>query len=152
MIDSRLLLQANRIDNQVDRAMYFMTVLHAGQKDKVGDPYVWHPIRVAQTFVGADDTLTVGALLHDTVEDTDAELICIERLFGPEMASIVNSVSKLDGNGETYFQHIERAGRHPKGALIKRADLMDHFRPGANKSLRLRYTKALHILDEAMHK
>ena len=149
MMDHKLFWQASRIEHDVDRAMFVMAALHAGQKDNCGDPYVWHPIRVAQVFVGADDTLTVGSLLHDTTEDTDAELADIMMLFGHEMNDIVDAVSRRAN--ETYFEHIARAGRHPKGSLVKRADVMDHFRPGANKSLRLRYTKALHVLDEAMH-
>ncbi len=151
MLTPDVMHRLRTIASPIDRAFYLVSVLHAGQKDKMQEPYIWHLIRVAQTFAGADDFLTVVALLHDVVEDTPAELLDIAYWFGPEIADAVDSVTDRKAEGETYFEFVARSGRHPKGALVKRADLMDHFRPGATESMRKRYTKALYILDEAMH-
>ncbi len=83
---------------QVVRAYAFGNDAHAGQKRKSGEPYITHPVAVAQEL--ADMRLDVqaitAALLHDVVEDTSASLEDIEDEFGQEVAQLVDGVSKLD--------------------------------------------------------
>ena len=71
---------------------------HQGQRRKSGEPYILHPVAVASVVaeMGLDDVSIAAALLHDAVEDTGVELIQIQTEFGPDVASIVDGVTKLD--------------------------------------------------------
>jgi len=71
---------------------------HEGQKRKTGDPYITHPRTVALGLAeyGLDAETLAAALLHDTVEDTHLTLRDIESEFGPEIAILVDGVTKLD--------------------------------------------------------
>ena len=83
---------------QVMRAYEFGADAHKGQTRKSGEPYITHPVAVAQEL--ADMRLDVqaitAAILHDVVEDTAASLDDIEEQFGHEVAQLVDGVSKLD--------------------------------------------------------
>lgn len=71
---------------------------HANVRRKSGEPYIYHPIAVAQICaeeMGLGDTSIICALLHDTVEDTDITLQDIEKLFGKKIASIINGLTKI---------------------------------------------------------
>ena len=63
-----------------------------------GEPYIRHPLAVAHIVarLGLDDVTIAASLLHDAVEDTDVALAVIEADFGPEVARIVDGVTKLD--------------------------------------------------------
>ncbi|MCL4415057.1 MAG: HD domain-containing protein, partial [Actinobacteria bacterium] len=71
---------------------------HRGQTRQTGDPYIVHPVAVATIVaeLGLDARSVVAALLHDAIEDTGLLLGDIEARFGPEVASIVDGVTKLD--------------------------------------------------------
>ncbi len=71
---------------------------HAGQIRKSGEPYIQHPLAVARIVaeLGLDDTTIAAALLHDAVEDTGISLADLEAEFGPDVAAIVDGVTKLD--------------------------------------------------------
>jgi len=71
---------------------------HHGQTRKSGEPYVTHPVSVAQVCaeLGLDDITICAALLHDAVEDTGVTLAEVERDFGADVAAIVDGVTKLD--------------------------------------------------------
>ena len=71
---------------------------HEGQKRKTGEPYITHPVAVAQALADMrlDSQAIQAALLHDVVEDTDIELEDIAERFGEEVAMLVDGVSKLD--------------------------------------------------------
>jgi GTP pyrophosphokinase len=71
---------------------------HRDQVRRSGDPYIAHPLGVALILadLGLDDVTLASALLHDAVEDTSVTLDDIEREFGPDVASIVDGVTKLD--------------------------------------------------------
>ena len=71
---------------------------HEGQTRKSGDPYITHPLAVAQILaeLGMTSTTIAAALLHDTVEDTDYSLAQLAADFGPEIAKLVDGVTKLD--------------------------------------------------------
>ena len=86
-LDGALLAEAARL----------AATAHASQARKNGEPYIIHPIAVAEILAGYRlDTATLAtALLHDVVEDTPTSLADITRRFGPEIAKLVDGVTKL---------------------------------------------------------
>ena len=82
----------------VTRAYRMAARAHAEQRRKSGEPYIVHPLAVARIVAGygMDEVAIAAALLHDAVEDTRIELEDIRRAFGPEVATIVDGVTKLD--------------------------------------------------------
>ena len=83
---------------QVAEAYKFGLAAHEGQTRKTGEPYITHPVAVAQELaeMHLDSEAIMAAILHDTVEDTAATLEEIEEQFGNEVALLVDGVSKLD--------------------------------------------------------
>jgi guanosine-3',5'-bis(diphosphate) 3'-pyrophosphohydrolase len=81
----------------INRAYVFSVAKHGTQKRASGDPYFSHPIEVAGilTELLLDDRTIVTALLHDTIEDTLTTTEEIERLFGADVARLVDGVTKL---------------------------------------------------------
>ncbi len=81
----------------LNRAYVYTVQKHGTQKRASGDPYFSHPVEVAglMTELKLDQETIVTALLHDTVEDTLATTAEIERLFGPDVARLVDGVTKL---------------------------------------------------------
>src|SRR5947209_10321269 len=81
----------------INRAYVFSMKAHGSQKRASGDPYYSHPIEVAGilTNLHLDDETIVTAILHDTIEDTVATPEEIERLFGANVARLVDGVTKL---------------------------------------------------------
>ena len=81
----------------IDKAVDYAEAKHASQTRKDGSPYIIHPLAVAQivTEMGLDIDAILGALLHDTIEDTDTSHEDIEKLFGPTVAELVEGVTKL---------------------------------------------------------
>lgn len=84
-------------EDLLNKAYVFSMKAHGTQKRANGDPYFSHPLEVAGilTELKLDAGTIATALLHDTVEDTDFELSDIEKLFGKEIARLVNGVTKL---------------------------------------------------------
>ncbi len=94
-------LQSYLPDEQLARissAYEFGAAAHAGQTRKTGEPYITHPVAVAQELaeMHLDSEAIIAAILHDTVEDTAASLDDISEQFGSEVALLVDGVSKLD--------------------------------------------------------
>src|SRR5438045_9436320 len=81
----------------IRRAYIFSAKEHKGQVRASGEPYLTHPLEVANLLAEMKmDAVTVGVgLLHDVVEDTLTTLAEIEELFGPEVAHIVDGVTKI---------------------------------------------------------
>ena len=81
----------------LNRAYVYTVQKHGTQKRASGDPYFSHPIEVAglMTELKLDQETIVTALLHDTVEDTLATIDEVETFFGPEIARLVDGVTKL---------------------------------------------------------
>ena len=93
---------------------------HEGQKRQSGDPYISHPLAVAESVAGLGlDTDTVcAALLHDTVEDCEnITLDTLRREFGEEVARLVDGVTKL--------QNLHLSGDHGKGTKDKNVDRLE---------------------------
>lgn len=81
----------------IARALKFAIAAHADQKRATGDPYVIHPIAVAEIVAnwGLDSEVVAAALLHDVVEDTPVTLAELHEAFGPKVAELVNGLTKL---------------------------------------------------------
>lgn len=81
----------------LNRAYVYTVQKHGTQKRASGDPYFSHPVEVAglMTELKLDQQTIITALLHDTVEDTLATIDEIEKLFGPDVARLVDGVTKL---------------------------------------------------------
>ena len=90
-------LPPEQID-MIMQAYEFGAAAHDGQTRKTGEPYISHPVAVAQDLaeMHLDAQAIAAAILHDVVEDTDASLDDIEGKFGTEIAQLVDGVSKLD--------------------------------------------------------
>jgi RelA/SpoT family (p)ppGpp synthetase len=94
-------LEAYLPEEQIEtimRAYEFGASAHEGQTRKSGEPYISHPVAVAQELADMrmDAQAICAAILHDVVEDTEASLEDIEQQFGSEVAVLVDGVSKLD--------------------------------------------------------
>lgn len=110
---------------------------HSTQMRRSGDPYITHPLAVANILaeLGMDTTTLVAALLHDTVEDTGYELEALTTDFGEEVAHLVDGVTKLDkvvlgtaAEGETIRKMIIAMARDPRVLVIKVADRLHNMR------------------------
>ena len=83
---------------EIRKAFDIALEAHSKQRRKTGEPYIFHPIAVAKIVayeIGLDTTSIIAALLHDVVEDTDYTVEDIERLFGENVARIVNGLTKI---------------------------------------------------------
>lgn len=82
---------------ELEHAITFATRAHTGQKRRSGEPYIIHPLSVADTLIdwGMDMDTVIAGVLHDTVEDTEATLEEIENLFGHDVAFLVDGVTKV---------------------------------------------------------
>lgn len=81
----------------IQRAYVFAATAHAGQTRLSGEPYLSHPLAVADTLaeMGFDEPTVAAGLLHDTVEDTKATIEEMDENFGEEVADIVDGVTKI---------------------------------------------------------
>ena len=108
----------------LDAALLLAIKAHAGQKDKGGQPYILHPLRVMLSMETDDERLV--ALLHDVFEDSPTPLSALERQGFPQ--HIIDAVVALTRNdGEDYFNYIERVGSNPLARAVKMADLADNM-------------------------
>ena len=89
----------DEIRDLVWQAYEFAITHHEGQKRHSGEPYFNHCLAVANTLAEwkMDHFTIIGGMLHDTIEDTDASIQDINSLFGEDIASLVNGVTKLGG-------------------------------------------------------
>ncbi|MFS8478489.1 MAG: HD domain-containing protein [Micromonosporaceae bacterium] len=109
---------------------------HRGQYRKSGEPYITHPLAVARILaaLGMDTTTLVAALLHDTVEDTSYTLAALCKDFGPDVATVVDGVTKVervsygdDAEAETIRKMILAAGRDVRVLVVKLADRLHNM-------------------------
>lgn len=112
---------------------------HKTMRRKSGEPYILHPLAVAKICVeeiGLGIRSTICALLHDTVEDTDVTLEDVQREFGPEIAKIVDGLTKistvLDANSSQQAENFKKIlltlTDDPRVILIKLADRLHNMR------------------------
>lgn len=111
-------------EDAINRAYVFAMKMHGSQLRASGDPYFSHPIEVAGilTKYRLDCASIITALLHDTIEDTPATLEDIEKLFGSEIARLVDGVTKLS-RIELQSDHAKQAENLRKLVLAMSEDI-----------------------------
>ena len=84
--------------DRIEQAAYFAIKAHEGQKRTSGEDYVNHTFAVAAIVheLGLDADVVIAALLHDSVEDTPVTLVQLEKLFGADVARLVDGVTKME--------------------------------------------------------
>lgn len=123
----------------VQKAIDFAVKYHGSQKRASGEPYYQHPISVAHILaeLKLDMDSIVTAILHDTVEDTEATLEQIEEEFNPKVANIVNGVTKLDKinfktesekQAENFRKFLMAISEDIRVLLVKLADRLHNMR------------------------
>ncbi|MEL7487504.1 MAG: bifunctional (p)ppGpp synthetase/guanosine-3',5'-bis(diphosphate) 3'-pyrophosphohydrolase, partial [Pseudomonadota bacterium] len=123
----------------LNKAYVYAMKAHGGQTRKSGDPYFSHPLAVAAilTELRADPASVATALLHDVVEDTDATIDDIERLFGKEIARLVDGVTKLSQielrsdaskQAENFRKLVVAMADDVRVLLVKLADRLHNMR------------------------
>ncbi|HET6672021.1 MAG TPA: bifunctional (p)ppGpp synthetase/guanosine-3',5'-bis(diphosphate) 3'-pyrophosphohydrolase [Agromyces sp.] len=121
----------------IERAYTVAERAHEGQKRKSGEPYITHPIAVAQILadLGIGSKTVAAALLHDTVEDTAYTLDQVRADFGDEIAMLVDGVTKLDKvkygdstQAETVRKMIVAMSKDIRVLIIKLADRLHNAR------------------------
>jgi GTP pyrophosphokinase len=112
---------------------------HKGMRRKSGEPYIYHPLAVAQivvTEVGLGPTSVVCALLHDVVEDTEITLDDIRQMFGEKVASIIDGLTKISGvfdqtsslQAENFRKMLLTLSDDVRVILIKLSDRLHNMR------------------------
>ncbi|AWB89297.1 RelA/SpoT family protein [Salinibacterium hongtaonis] len=121
----------------LERAYRTADEAHKGQKRKSGEPYITHPVAVAQILadLGIGAKTLAAALLHDTVEDTEYTLDMLRRDFGDEVAMLVDGVTKLDklkygdsAQAETVRKMVVAMSKDIRVLVIKLADRLHNAR------------------------
>ncbi len=104
----RLLEKYPSDSDLIKRAYEYIKEKHEGQLRKSGEPYVVHPLSVANLLADMDMDVTtvVAGLLHDVIEDTEATYEEIKNLFGKDVADIVEGVTKI---GKIKFRNLKEA-------------------------------------------
>src|SRR5579864_2110048 len=97
----------------IRRAYTFAAEAHAPQRRESGEPYINHPLAVAETLASLrmDTATIVAALCHDVSEDCDVPMSELESRFGREVAGLVDGVTKLD---KMQFLHVDNDDSHPR--------------------------------------
>ncbi|MDR6660465.1 RelA/SpoT family protein [Tardiphaga sp. 20_F10_N6_6] len=97
LVDRVRAYNPNTDEDLLNRAYVYAMVAHGEQTRASGDPYFSHPLEVAAilTDLKLDDATIVAALLHDTIEDTEATRTEIDKLFGAEIGALVEGLTKL---------------------------------------------------------
>ena len=152
---------AEVVVEDVKQALQYATQAHAGQTRSGGDPYIGHPVRVAQIVQQYKqshniDALIAAAYLHDTIEDTDTTHEALHDLFGGLVASLVLELT-------SDLEEIKRVGKKEYlakkmahdmssyGLVIKLADRLDNVKDIAtakSPAWRARYRdETEHIMD-----
>ncbi|MBR7126387.1 MAG: HD domain-containing protein, partial [Prevotella sp.] len=100
LIDTYLASHHRKHTEIIDKAFNFAKEAHKGVRRLSGEPYIMHPIAVAQIAcedIGLGSTGICSALLYDVVEDTDYTVEDIANIFGPKIAQIVDGLTKISG-------------------------------------------------------
>lgn len=153
----RLLRKAKPVLNEGDarlikKAFTISMEAHKDMRRKSGEPYIFHPLSVAEICVeeiGLGTTSIIAALLHDVVEDTDIQLKDLERIFGNKVARIIDGLTKIRGvfeygtsaQAENFRKMLFTLSEDVRVILIKLADRLHNMRTldsmPRNKQLRV---------------
>lgn len=123
----------------IKKAFYTSMDAHKEMRRKSGEPYIFHPLAVADICVeeiGLGTTSIISALLHDTVEDTELELEDIDRAFGPKVTRIIDGLTKISGvfehgssqQAENFRKMLLTLSEDVRVILIKLADRLHNMR------------------------
>ena len=124
----------------IAKAYNFARQAHKGVRRLSGEPYIMHPIAVAQIVseeIGLGSTSICSALLHDVVEDTEYTVEDIENMFGPKVAQIVDGLTKISGGifgeqasaqAENFKKLLLTMSEDIRVILIKIADRLHNMR------------------------
>jgi guanosine-3',5'-bis(diphosphate) 3'-pyrophosphohydrolase len=129
----------NADEQLLNKAYVYAMQKHGSQKRASGDPYFNHPLEVAAilTELKLDDASVAVGLLHDTIEDTDATRAEIDQLFGPEIATIVDGLTKIDrlnlvsreeAQAENLRKLLLAVSQDVRVLLVKLADRLHNMR------------------------
>ncbi len=124
---------------QIKKAFLMSMEAHKDMRRKSGEPYIYHPLAVAQICVeeiGLGTTSIISALLHDVVEDTNITLQDIEKQFNPKIASIIDGLTKIAGTfdygtsqqAENFRKMLLTLSDDIRVILIKLADRLHNMR------------------------
>ncbi len=124
---------------RIKRAFSASLEAHRGMRRRSGEPYIYHPLAVAQIAVdeiGLGTTSIIAALLHDVVEDTELELEDVERDFGPKVAKIIDGLTKISGvfeygsseQAENFRKMLLTLSEDVRVILVKLADRLHNMR------------------------
>jgi (p)ppGpp synthase/HD superfamily hydrolase len=110
--------------NKLEEAIEIAVEAHRNQKDRYGQPYILHPLRVMMRMNTDEEKIT--AVLHDVVEDTDIKIEDLKKKGFPE--NILNAVDCMTKReGEAYEAYMARAKSNPISLKVKIADLEDNM-------------------------
>ena len=140
LIDTYLASNHRRKVDIITKAFHFAKQAHKGVRRRSGEPYILHPIAVAQIAceeIGLGSTSICAALLHDVEEDTDYTNDDLSNLFGPKVANIVEGVTKISGGifgdkaslqAETFKKLLLTMSDDVRVILIKISDRLHNMR------------------------
>ena len=142
----------------VDRAYALAAAAHEGQFRRSGEPYICHPLSVAQILVelGMDSESIAAALMHDVAEDTAVTIDEIRARFGPEIALLVDGVTKLtqikfsnveDRQAENLRKMLLAMSQDVRVMIIKLCDRLHNMRTGDAWPEQKRRDKALETME-----
>jgi len=156
-ITDKLLERASKAEVALlEKAFTTAETAHTGQLRKSGDPYITHPVAVAEILaeLGLDIPTIAAALLHDTVEDTPYSLAEVKRDFGDEVAGLVDGVTKLDklsygpdAEAETVRKMVVAMSRDIRVLVIKLCDRLHNARTWQYVSIESAQRKARETID-----
>ncbi len=143
---------------EIQRAFVFAENSHRGQKRASGEDFIEHPLGVAFVLadLGMDTTTLMSALLHDVVEDTELTVEEIEQEFGPQVAQIVDGLTKLDRitfrtkeaeQAENVRKMIVAMAKDIRVLLIKLADRLHNMRTLGSLSPAKQKAKATETME-----
>lgn len=123
----------------IKKAFFTSLEAHKEMRRKSGEPYIYHPLAVAEICVeeiGLGTTSIIAALLHDVVEDTEIELDEIEADFGPKVAKIIDGLTKILGvfdhgssqQAENFRKMLLTLSEDVRVILVKLADRLHNMR------------------------
>ncbi len=110
--------------SELEKALSLALKAHQGQKDKSGQPYILHPVRVMLRF--QETEARIVALLHDVLEDSDISIDELQHAgFGTKIIEAVRCLTRKPN--EEYLDYIRRIKENPLARKVKLADLKDNL-------------------------
>jgi GTP pyrophosphokinase len=124
---------------RIEEAYFFARRFHEGQKRKSGEPYIVHPLKVAMILAehSVDASMIITGLLHDSIEDTEAQKETIQELFNEDIAGLVDQLTKLqniefktkeEGQSENLRKLLLAMAQDTRVVMVKIADRLHNMR------------------------